>query len=283
MFSIIILHYKNIDDTIKCLQHLKKIKEEAVNLVVVDNNTLTSTEEKQIKKYTNDIIKLDSNYGFAKANNIGIKYAYEKYHSKYYVVINNDVFIEQNDFFDIIVSDYSKYKFDMLGPKIDSPSGESINPFPVIDVKNIDEEISKCRKLIRIYNNGLLYFLLEFYFKIKYSFKKKNKPINGNSLEKNVPLHGCALVFSSDYIDKYEYPFYNDTFLFHEEEFLYERVKSDNLISIYDPNLCVFHKEGSSIKKSNKNERVSKLFRTRERLKSLELLKSEVEGGLDEK
>ena len=91
-------------------------------------------------------------------------------------------------------------------------------------------------------------------------------------LESNIPLHGCAIIFSKKYIDKYEYPFNNETFLFHEEEFLYNRVTKDNLISIYDPNLYVFHREGSSMKKKNKKSRLNKLFREKERLKSLEIL-----------
>ena len=78
-----------------------------------------------------------------------------------------------------------------------------------------------------------------------------------------------------------KYPFYNETFLFHEEEFLYQRVIKDNLISLYDPSLTVFHKEGSSIKKSNKKERLSKLFREKTRLKSLNLLLKNMQMGED--
>lgn len=282
MFSFIILHYKNIDDTIECLTKLKKFSNNDSHLIVVDNNTLNLSDENKIKEFTTDIIKLDSNLGFAKANNIGIKYAKEKYNSKFYIVINNDVFIDQMDFFNVIVSDYNKYNFDLLGPRILSPTGESVNPFPVIDINNINGEIKKCKKLIKIYSSRILYILLRFYLNIKYSFKKVKKPTNGLNIEKNIPLHGCALIFSLKYIEKYEYPFYNDTFLFHEEEFLYYRIVNDKLISIYDPNLEVFHREGSSIKKNNKGKRLSKLFREKERLKSLKILKYEVEGEKNE-
>ena len=95
---------------------------------------------------------------------------------------------------------------------------------------------------------------------------------NGDDILQNVPIHGCAIIFSKKYVEKYDYPFYNETFLFHEEEFLYQRVQKDHLISIYNPELEVYHKEGSSVKKSMKSERKSKLFKERERKKSLELL-----------
>ena len=275
MFCFIVLHYKNIDETIECLTNLKKIANDNTHIVVVDNSTLSLEEIKLINNFTNDLVILDKNYGFAKANNRGIEYAKKKYKSKYYIVINNDVFITQKDFLERIEDDYSKYNFDMLGTSIDSPTGESVNPFPVFKTKEeVKKEIDKCNKLIKIYNSSFETGLLNMYLKIKHIFKKPIKPVNGKKIETGVALHGCAIVFSDKYIKKYTYPFYNDTFLFHEEEFLYQRIVKDNLVSIYDPNLKVFHKEGSSMK--DKKLRLSKLFREKERLKSLELLIKEM-------
>ena len=274
MFSFIILHYKNIEETIECLTYLQKLDLKDAHIIIVDNNTLSISEENLIKRFTKDILKLDQNYGFAKANNKGIEYAKRKYNSKFYIVMNNDVYISDKDFLNIIKSDYDKYKFDMLGPLITSPSGESVNPFPVIkDVDTLNKEIKRCEKLISIYSNLFSYWLLKTGIKIKHSIKKTVGPANGSKILTKAPLHGCCLIFSKDYIDKYKYPFYNETFLFHEEEFLYQRVKRDNLISMYDPNLKVFHKEGSTVKISNKNDRKSKLFREYNRLRSLYLLR----------
>lgn len=279
MFSFIILHYKNIDETIECLAYLQKLDLTDVHIVVVDNNTLSTGEEKLIKKFTNDILKLDQNYGFAKANNMGIEYARNKYHSKFYIVMNNDVYINDKDFLNTIKSDYDKYKFDMLGPYISSPSGESINPFPVIkDANTLKVEIERCLKLIRIYRHSLTYFLLQIGIKVKHLMHKPLLPKNGENVILDSALHGCCIIFSGKYIKNYKYPFYNETFLFHEEEFLYQRVIRDNLISMYDPNLKVFHKEGSSVKKNNKNERKSKLFREYNRLRSLYLLRDIMQG-----
>ena len=280
MFSFVILHYKNIDETIECLTYLKKLDLTDAHIIIVDNNTLSTSEEKLIKRFTNDILKLDQNYGFAKANNKGIEYAKKKYHSKFYIVMNNDVYISDKDFLNIISKDYEKYKFAMLGPLITSPSGESVNPFPVIkDIASLNNEIKRCEKLISIYNNPISYWLLQTGIKIKHFLKKPVVPANGSKVLTDAPLHGCCIIFSKDYIDKYKYPFYNETFLFHEEEFLYQRVVKDNLVSLYDPKLTVFHKEGSSIKKSNKKERLSKLFREKTRLKSLHLLLESMQMG----
>ena len=275
MFSFIILHYKNIDMTLNCIKSLSGFKN--AKIIIVDNNTLNSEEEKELLDYNVDVLKLKQNAGFANANNKGIEFAEKKYKSKYYIVMNNDVIIKSNDFLEKIDDDYKKYNFDMLGPYIESPTGESVNPFPVISSKNeVEDEIDKCQRLIKIYSSGLLYGCLRIYLKIKQIFKKKRMAYNGADLKTMVPLHGCCIIFSKKYIKKYDYPFYNGTFLYHEEEFLYQRVLKDKVLSLYDPSLKIYHLEGASLKYSINNQRKRCLFREKERLKSLLLLIKEL-------
>lgn len=278
MFAFVILHYKSIIETIKCLECLKKtFNDSKYKAIVVDNASLTDNEIDQIKKYTNDIIVLEKNIGFSKANNKGCAYAKEKYNPKFIAVINNDVFITQKSFMDIIKNDYKQYEFDMLGPKINSRTGESCNPFPVIVGKeNVQKQINYQKKLEMIYQSSFKYFLLKVYIRIKHMVKKPKTPTNGERIKTGVGLHGCAIIFSKKYLDKYKDIFFNETFLFHEEEFLYLRMKKDNLVSLYDPRLEVYHQEGSSLSKTFKNERLSKLYKTREILKSLDLLQKEM-------
>lgn len=274
MISFVVLHYKTISETICCLESLSKtFNEKNYNVIVVDNNTLSDKEIVILKNYTDDIILLEENLGFAKANNIGCKYAIEKYNPDFIAVINNDVFINQKDFIDKIVNIYENTGFDMLGPYIDSPTGESCNPFPVIcEKKQIEKEILKCKKLEKIYSSAFLTILLGLYIKIKRVFVKPVMHVNGDNQLIGSPLHGCAIIFSKNYYSKYDDIFYNDTFLFHEEEFIYLRVLKDKLISVYDPSIYVFHKEGSSIAKDNKKVRQAKKFKAIEKRKSLELL-----------
>ena len=277
MVSFVILHYKSIDETLECLNCLKStFNENEYSAIVVDNNSLLEEEVNKIKEFTKDIILLKDNIGFAKANNIGCKYAIEKYNPSFIAVINNDVFIKQRDFINIIEEDYKKYQFDMLGPWIDSTTGDSCNPFPVIYGKEkIEQTIEKNKKLVRIYNNPFMYFLLNVYLNVKHTIKKPKVPTNAKDLKKNIALHGCSVIFSKKYYEKYDSVFFNETFLFHEEEFLYNRMIKDNLVSIYDPKLKIFHKEGSSLNKSG-NKRLAKLFKTKEKIKSLELLLKEI-------
>lgn len=282
MISFIILHYKNINDTLDCLDSIKKINSKKdVSIIVVDNNSLNNKDEKKIRKYTSDIIKLEENIGFAKANNIGCKYAIKKYRPEFICVINNDTIIEQIDFIEEIYNCYDNTNFDIMGPKIITNGGESVNPFPAYkNIEEINKAISKTKKLLIIYHNIFLRYLLSLYINIKRMIVKPRHLVNGLESCYDVSLHGCALIFSKKYYKKYENVFFNDTFLYHEEEFLEYRRRHDNLITYYDSNLEIFHKEGASLNNNFKDNNYKKLiFRNKEILKSLTLLKKIYEQG----
>ena len=284
MISFIILHYKNIDDTIECIESINSLNDKKVSIVVVDNNTLSSEDENRLNKYNIDLIKNDSNLGYAKANNIGAKYAIKKYKPLFICVINNDTVIKDKEFCNIIRDDYKEYKFDMLGPRIDTNKGESANPFPVYkNLEEVDKALKYRRDLVNIYSNPFSNVALNIYMGVKRLFVKPRHVDNGTVFEYNVALHGCAIIFSKKYYEKYKNIFYNETFLYHEEEFLYQRMLRDNLVSIYDPKLSIYHKEGASLNISfGSNERNKLLFRNKEIIKSLELLKKVIEEGKDE-
>ena len=241
--SFIILHYKNLKDTIECIESINKLNSKnEISIIVVDNNSLDKKEESKLKKYTKDLILLEKNQGFAKGNNAGCKYAIKKYKPDFICVINNDTIIEQNNFIEEIINCYKETKYH--------------------------------EKLIKIYSNVLKRNMLKIYMKIKSIFKKPLHMENGDNSEYNVALHGCALIFSKKYYEKYKDVFYNETFLYHEEEFLNYRKNKDKLITYYDSKLEIFHKEGSSLNERFKNQNYDKLiFRNKEILKSLNLLK----------
>lgn len=275
MVSFVILNYKSTNDTIECINSIKKLKGD-YSIIVVDNNTFNCDEVKTIKKLTDDLVLLDSNVGFAKGNNTGAKYAIDKYHPDFLCIINSDIIINQIDFIEQINTLYKEYNFDILGPKILPEESESCNPFPVYKTLDVVEnKIKYHNKLINIYQSKFKRFLLKIYL-LKNKFKKKVKNTNGLKDELNVGLHGCALIFSTKYYKKYKDIFYPNTFLFHEEEFLYQRAIKDNLITLYSPKIELIHKEGQSLAKEYKNNYQKLIFRNKEIVKSLELLKKEM-------
>ncbi len=282
MVSFVILHYKNLKDTIECIESINKLNnQDDVSYVIVDNHSLSDEDLAKLKTYTNDIIINDSNLGFAKANNIGAKYAINKFHPDFLCIINNDIVIDDKDFVLKIYESYNKTNFDMMGPKILTDGGESVNPFPTYNtLEEVNNKIKYHQKLIKIYKSVILRNMLIIYMKTKRLFKKPIHLENGKISELNVSLHGCALIFSKKYYEKYDDVLYNDTFLYHEEEFLAYRARQDNLITYYDSNISLFHKEGSSLNESFKNNNYQKLiFRNQEILKSLYLLKDVMENN----
>lgn len=274
MTSFVILHYKNIHDTLECIASIKKLKSSDYSIVVVDNATLTKDEKELLKLETPDVICNKENLGFAKGNNVGCTYAINKYHPDFLVVTNNDIVLESDTFLSDIKKCYQKTKFDFMGPRINTLGGESVNPFPAYrTLEEVTSAIQKTKKLIHIYQSQLLTFCLNSYFKIKYMFCHPKHLENAKISMYDVSLHGCFLVFSKKYYQKYADVFYPETFLYHEEEFLEYRRNHDHLISYYDASISVFHKEGASLDYSFQNQKRDKLvFRNQKILKSLLLL-----------
>ena len=173
---------------------------------------------------------------------------------------------------------YGTYSFDILGPKIMPEWTESCNPFHVYETKEeIEKSIRYSKKMIKIYSNPLLRNILNIYLMVKKVFKKK---INTNGTEEitSVGLHGCALIFSKQYYERFDNIFYPNTFLFHEEEFLYLRSKKYNLVTLYSPKIEIVHKEGQSLSKKFNKKYESLIFRHREIIKSLKLLEEEMDS-----
>lgn len=276
MMVFVILHYNNIKETMECVDSLEKFKQK----IIVVSNSKDYDNLKKIEKRVDKVIINEENIGFAKANNIGCKYAIEKFKPDFLCVINNDIVIDQKDFLDKVEKLYKKYQFDVLGPKILPDDLPSVNPFPVYDtLEKIEDRIKYTKKLIKIYNSVILRNLLSCYVLIKSKLKKVSKPVNGDKDELGVALHGCALIFSKKYYERYETVFYNETFLYHEEEFLYYRCKHDNLIFLYSPEVELVHKEGRSLDNSFNNNYKKLIFKNKEILKSLQLLEAVYKKG----
>jgi hypothetical protein len=100
---IIILNWNGFNDTVECLESLKKITYPNYDVIVVDNASSGDDVRLLQGKFGDyiNIIKNEKNYGFAKGNNIGIKYALEK-GVAYVLLLNNDTVVAP-DFLDELV------------------------------------------------------------------------------------------------------------------------------------------------------------------------------------
>jgi GT2 family glycosyltransferase len=94
---IIILNWNGLDDTVECLESLKKITYPSYEVVVVDNASSGNDVQVLREKYSDyaHIIANDKNYGFSEGNNIGMRYALEKQHD-YVLLLNNDTVVDRS-------------------------------------------------------------------------------------------------------------------------------------------------------------------------------------------
>jgi len=103
--SIIILNWNGLNDTIECLESLKKINHPNCDyeIIVVDNGSKGNDADVLEEKYKNyiNLIRNKENLGFTGGNNIGIKEAI-KHGAEYVLLLNNDTIVEL-DFLDELI------------------------------------------------------------------------------------------------------------------------------------------------------------------------------------
>lgn len=268
-----------MDETIKCVDSIKeKCKNDNYDIVIVENGSPNNSSEELKKIYLNDkkihLLFSDKNLGFAKGNNIGFKYIKENLKSDFIVMINNDIIIIQDDFCDRIIREYSTSKFALLGPKIYLPNNIVFEfPDKIKSVKEYKKILFKT-KIFYILNKIHFRYLYTGYDKFLKKITKKEK-VNVDIRKENVLLNGCCLIFSREYITKFD-GIDDRTFLYYEEQLLFLRLKKNNLKSVFNPSIEILHNESVSTKKSKKNKRKRYDFVLKNEIKSLNILIDEL-------
>lgn len=270
----LILHYQTIEDTKECINSiLSNIKYENYNIIVVDNGSPNGTGKKLAELYKNNskikIIISENNLGFARGNNLGFKFIKNNFNADFIVMINNDTIMQDQNFIKKIIEEYETEPYHILGPKIISlVNQKDQNPMPVTQksIKEVKRNIFKLR--ILLLSN---YLRLEgFLRKIKKTLIKKVESDDLNQVN-DYMLHGSCLVFSKDYIKKYD-GLYDRTFLYGEENILYFISKRDNLKMRYFENAFIYHKEDSATNSVLKEESQKRRFIYKHSLNSLKEL-----------
>lgn len=257
--SFVILHYNNLAETEKCLDSLKKyLAFSSVHVIVVDNGSTKESVKQITNKYKSHQIHFiisDKNLGFAKGNNLGYNYAKYKLNSDVIVLTNNDTVYKQEDFIDKLVMHY-KQGFDIAGPKILTNNGK-YNQNPVMSVYHSTSELKK--GITKLY---ILYILSWFGIdlKIQKLFGKGKEIPNNNYKNKDFKLHGACLLFSGNYLKKFD-GLYSGTFMYGEEDILRFRAKKYNLRFDYFDDLEVLHKGNATTDKEIGSGRKTRMFK----------------------
>lgn len=246
-FCFVILHYKTHEDTIKCVESIQQINGEKA-IVIVDNasnNGSIEIIENRFNSFQNIyILKNQYNLGFADGNNVGYKYAREELKADFVAITNNDIIVETKDFINIIITEYTKSPFHIVGPDIVSLV-DGGHQSPMIKEQRsalgVRKEIIRYRALYMLSKMGL-YDLLKRENKERFKSVIHKQPLK----ETNVQLHGAFVIFSPDFVRLEETSFRSGTFLYMEEAILYHYCISNNYSTLFLPDIVVRHKEDSS-------------------------------------
>ena len=125
--SIIILNWNGLEDTIECLESLKKITYPNYEVIVVDNGSKGNDAQVLQEKFGNymRLIQNDKNYGYTGGNNIGIRYALNNSSPGYFLILNNDIVVAPDFLTQMIEVADNDNQIGIVGPKVyyfDSPN-----------------------------------------------------------------------------------------------------------------------------------------------------------------
>ena len=117
--SIIILNWNGLEDTIECLESLKKITYPNYEVIVVDNGSEGNDVEVLRQKFGDYIyiIENDKNYGFTGGNNIGLRYALNNSNPDYFLLPNNDTIVDPEFVTEMVRVAESSPSIGIAGPK----------------------------------------------------------------------------------------------------------------------------------------------------------------------
>lgn len=112
--SVVLVNYFGAIDTIECVRSLKNTNLD-LQIIIIDNSN-DKSEFEMIRGNCSDItlIACKDNYGFAKANNIGINYAIGQ-GTEYVLILNNDTIVDTNMISELLINCNSN---EILVPKM---------------------------------------------------------------------------------------------------------------------------------------------------------------------
>lgn len=281
----IVLHYMAINDTVECINSIRKnFQRDSYHTIVVDNCSPDKSGEDLIRMYETDeditVLCNNQNLGFAKGNNIGIEYALSNYWFDYCAVINNDTLLIENDLLEKLDAEYSRSHFAVLGPMIFTADGRcDSNPVrkTLFDASYIQRELRSEKRHLLAEKNVAIRWIRNIWFYFKPLFKRNNVE-NVERKEflqrcEDVQLHGSFLIFSQEYFRVFK-GFYDGTFLYHEEEILHLLVHNAGLLTVYQPDIKVFHKEDASTNAAKSTKHEKRMLLLENSVASLEKLRN---------
>jgi len=262
--GIVVLNYKNYEDTIACLRSLAEITYQNTEIIVVDNDSQNDSLEyicqdlmsRQVPycvvvegsidtnncSASKKIILLQSNCnrGYAAGNNLGIRLALER-NADYILILNNDTIVK-NGFMEPLIHYAEDHdNVGIVGPKVIGPDGKiqlvcarrRYTPICLFFVEGIGN---------RLFKNS--------YWKRKHTYT--GEYFFDYPREVDV-LSGCCMLVKSSTFYKIGLLDEN-TFLYAEEFIIHEKLLNIGLKCFIVPISVIVHKQGQSTAKISSHQ-----------------------------
>ena len=249
MTAFVILHYRAIDMTKTCVERIEALEGNS-HIVIVDNASPNGTgrllAEQYAKKPRITVLLNQENAGFARGNNLGLRWVCEHLEADFVVVLNNDVEILQKDFISQISVIYRAHPFDVLGPDILSvfsgihQSPKSLHGCTLESVRRKYANVKRSSNPILLLLSSGEKNSPAIWKRVQRRQRAKQK-IDSSVPAQGVVLHGSCVIFSKRYLAVHKEPFYPKTYMYYEMEILEWLCRQDGSIIRYDPSISVLH------------------------------------------
>ncbi len=275
----VVLHYQVFKETCSCIEALLNVTNANDVIIIVDNHSPNGSGKALCRKFQHtenvSVILNSENMGFARGNNVGYVMAKHQYNCDFIVMLNNDTLVWQADFRDKILEAYDTYHFAVMGPKILCADG-TVNPCsPTLPIHTnllrarIGQISNYIRYLLSIFN-------LDIWIGPILDRHPQSEHLKAELYQENVQVAGCCLIFSKEYIDRFE-GLNPGTFMYLEETILYIMVKKAGLKMIYNPALEIVHLEdAATLEAFNGKPRTARQFKYRCQMRSFKVLLKEI-------
>ena len=123
--GVVVLNFKKYEETELCVNSLLEQKKIEVSIVIVDNGSENESINYLKQKFDGNfrvhIIGLEDNVGYAKGNNVGIKYLRKRGY-EYICIANSDIILSTDKIIYQMVNGYDK-KIGVILPIIENLDG----------------------------------------------------------------------------------------------------------------------------------------------------------------
>lgn len=225
---VVILNYHAYWETEKCVSSIQEKKLRVSHIVIVDNASDNESYQVLSCKYFNagdiTVLRTHKNYGFAKGNNIGIRYARTILGADYVLLLNSDIVIMDREYLDKMLKVETE-KTAVIGSRVLLPDGTG-----------------KLLTNAAYSVNDIFLTCIQAYVDRKKILKLIDSLKDNSKIKR---INGCAFLLTPVFFSYYDglYPY---TFLYCEEHILTVMIDKVGLTTGFADNACVYHNENQS-------------------------------------